>query len=122
MSFDQFAYYMLMTANGTNVDYALQAQRDNFRRLQDANATVQQGYADYNAGWQANSDRTINAIENYSTGAIRGNVIVNGPAGQVELPYSSMQNGQTVDAGGYTYMMTPQGYAVWTTYGWQMVQ
>jgi len=122
-SFEQFAYYMLMTANGTNPQAGLQAQQDNFRRLQDAHNTVMQGYNDYNAGWAANSNATVNAIENYDIGAVRGDVIVNGPSGAVELPYSTMQVGQTVnDANGCTYMLTQQGYAVWTGNGWQLLQ
>lgn len=122
VSFEQFAYYMLMSANGTDPQGALAAQQRQFAGNQAAHNTVMQGYNDYNAGWAANSNATINAIDNYDIGAVRGDVVVNGPGGPVELPYSSMQVGQTVNANGYTYMMTQQGYAVWTGNGWQMVQ
>jgi hypothetical protein len=121
-SFEQFAYYMLMSANGTNVQGALQAQRDQFLGNQAAhNSQVQAGQT-YIDGMQQNSDRTIGAVENYDLGAVRGNVVVNGPGGPVELPYSGVGVGQQVNAGGYTYMMTQEGYAIWDGYGWQLLQ
>jgi hypothetical protein len=122
VTFEQFAYYMLMSANGTDPQGALEAQRQQFLGNQQAYRTQQQGFETYFNGIQQNSNAAIGAVEGYDTGAVRGNVIVNGPNGPVELPYSSMQNGQTVDANGYTYMMTPQGYAVWDGYGWQLVR
>lgn len=49
ISSEQFAYYDLMTAAGTNVPGALDAQRRQFEGNQRAHATVQSGYANDNA-------------------------------------------------------------------------
>lgn len=121
-TFDQFAYYMLLSANGTNPQAALDAQRQQFAGNQAAHNSQVQGGQIYIDGLQQNSDRALNAVEGYDVGAVRGNVVVNGPEGPVELPYSNVAVGQQVEAGGYTYVMTPQGYAVWTAYGWQLVR
>ncbi len=121
-SFEQFAYYMLMSANGTDVQGALRAQQQNFEGLQAAHNTQVETGQIYIDTMQQNSDIALGAVENYDLGAVRGNVVVNGPGGPVELPYSNVQVGQTVNANGYTYVMTQQGYAVWTGYGWQLVR
>lgn len=121
-SFEQFAYYMLMTANGTNIQGALDAQRRQFEGLQSAHRDQVQGGQTYIDGIQQNSDAAINAVEGFDTGAVRGNVIIQGPNGPVELPYADAHIGQQYEAGGYTYLVTPQGYAIWTGYGWQLVQ
>jgi hypothetical protein len=121
-TFEQFAYYMLMSANGTDPQGALDAQKRQFDGLQAAHESQVQGGQTYIDGIQQNSDRAINAVEGYDTGAVRGNVVVNGPDGPVELPWSGAQYGQQFEAGGYTYMLTQQGYAVWNGYGWQLVQ
>lgn len=71
---------------------------------------------------QQNSNRNLNAVEGYDLGAVRGNVIVNGPDGPVELPYSGMQVGQRLEYNGWVYEMTDQGYAVWNGSYWQLVQ
>ena len=43
--------------------------------------------------------------------------------GQVELPYSNVEIGQTFNAAdGYTYRLTPQGYAVLTSLGWTLLR
>jgi hypothetical protein len=123
VTFDEFAYYMLMSANGTNPQAALDAQRRQFEGLQAAHQSQVQGGETYIQGIQEQSERALNAVENYDTGAVRGNVIVNGPAGQVELPYSNVTVGQSFEANdGYTYLMTEQGYAVWTGFGWTLLQ
>jgi len=53
-TFEQFAYWDLMSASGTNNAGALAAQRAQFEGNQRAYQTVQQGYASYNAGWYQN--------------------------------------------------------------------
>ena len=121
-TFDQFAYYMLLSANGTNPQAALDAQRQQFAGNQAAYRTQQQTGQTYLDTMQQNSNRDLNAIEGYDLGATRGNVVVNGPDGPVELPYSNMQVGQQVEYNGWTYMMTQQGYAVWNGQYWQLVQ
>jgi len=121
-TFEQFSWYMLMTANGTNIQGALDAQRRQFEGLQAAHESQVQGGETYINGIQQNSDAALNAVEGYDRGAVRGDVVVNGPNGPVELPYSSAQYGDQFEVGGYTYMLTQQGYAYWTGYGWQLVQ
>ena len=121
-TFDQFAYYMLMSANGTNPQAALEAQRQQFAGNQAAYRTQQDTGQTYIDTMQQNSNRNLEAVEGFSTGAVRGNVIVNGPDGAVELPYSGVQVGQQVEYNGWVYQMTQQGYAVWNGSYWQLVQ
>lgn len=121
-SFEQFAYFMLMSANGTDIAGALAAQRANFKGIQDAhNSQVQAGQTLIEGG-KAASDAGINAVEGFDTGAVRGNVVLNGPNGPIELPYSNMQVGQTVEADGYTFKVTPEGYSVWDGHRWMPMQ
>ena len=110
MTFAQFAYWGLMTANGTNMAGAAQAQRDWFQGSQNANRTIQQGYADYNRGSAANSEATSRTARNYSEGAIRGNTpYVDPESGQTRwLPYAS-QPGQPFNSGGQVYVQAPNG-------------
>lgn len=123
MTFEQFAYYNLMTANGTNVQAGLDAQRRQFEGNQAANRTVQEGYRSYNQGMYDNSNRTSRAAENYSQGAIRGNTAQIDPyTGQtVWLPYAQPYN-QPYSYGGQTYMQNPNGYYQWNGYGWVPMQ
>ena len=124
MSFEQFAYWMMMTANGTNVQGALNAQQQQFEGNQRANATVQQGYSDYNAGAAANSNAGINAVEGYDQGAVRGtSPQVDPNTGEtVQLPYSDQPYNQPFNYGGQTYVNTPNGYFAWNGNGWVPVQ
>ena len=123
VSFDEFAYYMLMTANGTNVQAALDLQRQTFEGLQSAHDTRRQAGEVMIDSMQRNSDAALNAVEGYDMGAVRGSVMVDGPNGPVELPYADVPVGQSFNASdGYTYMMTAQGYAVWTGFGWTLLQ
>jgi hypothetical protein len=110
MTFEQFAYWDLMTAAGTNVQGALNAQRAQFEGNQRANATIQSGHASYNAGWADNSARTSAAMGRYSEQAIRGNSpqIDPGTGRTIQLPYYLPQ-GQTVTYNGYTYAQDAQG-------------
>ncbi|HEY0203210.1 MAG TPA: hypothetical protein VGC15_03545 [Acetobacteraceae bacterium] len=62
----------LMTANGTNMAGAAQAQRDQFAGQQGANRRVQQGYDSYNQGMAGNSARMDETARTYSNGAVRG--------------------------------------------------
>ncbi len=117
--FEQFVYYYIMTAGGTNPGPALQQQQRNFQGLQDAHRTQQQGYESYNQGWQNNSQRMDNAVNRYSEQAIRGNAPYTNPAtGEVQnLPYTSgpgyyQQNGNTYyqAPSGQYYQVDPNGY------------
>lgn len=121
ISFEQFAYWDLMTAAGTNVRGALDAQRRQFEGNQRANQTVQQGYASYNRGWASNSERTSAALANYSNTAIRGNAHYRDPhTGQTyNLPYA--QRAGEVYRDGHNYYVQDQSgtYYHWVNNGWQ---
>lgn len=119
ISFEQFAYWDLMTAAGTNVQGAVQAQQRQFEGLQRANATVQQGHASYNAGWAQNSARQSAAVANYTNQAIRGvSPYADGNGQRIMLPHS-LPPGQTYQQGGYTYAQDGQGtYWRWQGNGW----
>ncbi len=119
MTFEQFAYYNLMTANGTNVQAGLDAQRRQFEGNQQANRTLQEGYQSYREGMYNNSARHSQMAENYSQGAIRGNTAQIDPnTGQtVWLPYSQPYN-QPFSMGGQTYFQNQTGYYQWNGYGW----
>jgi hypothetical protein len=116
VSFEQFAYWMLITANGTNVQGALQQQQQNFNGMQQAYRTQQQGFADYNAGWQRNSQATTNAIENYDRRAVQGLAPYADPnTGETRwLPYSQPA-GQVYTSGGNSWVQDQAG----TYYQWQ---
>ena len=123
MTFEQFAYWNLMTANGTNIAGAIQAQQDQFRGNQQAHATVQQGFSAYRQGMYENSARTDWAAEKYSQGAIRGNTAQIDPrTGQMQwLPYAQPYN-QPFTSGGQTYVQNENGYFVWNGAGWTLMQ
>lgn len=108
-----------MTASGTNVQGAVQAQQRQFEGLQRANATVQQGHASYNAGWAQNSARQSAAVANYTNQAIHGvSPYVDGNGQRTMLPHSLPQR-QTCQQGGYTYAQDAQGtYRRWQGNGW----
>jgi len=110
MTFEQFAYWDLMTAAGTNVQGALAAQRAQFEGNQRAYQTVQSGYASYNAGWYNNQARQSAALDRYSTQAIRGYAPYVDPrtGATTQLPYSLPQ-GQAYTYNGTTYAQDAQG-------------
>lgn len=101
ISFEQYVYYWIMTAGGTNVQAGLDAQNRMFAGLQNAHHTVQQGYDSYNAGWWQNQARHDGVMQRYSDGAIRGDWYYQDPySGQVYTqPYTS----------GPGYYQTPYG-------------
>jgi hypothetical protein len=119
MTFEQFAYWNLMTANGTNIAGGMKAQQDQFQGMQRAHATVQEGNSDYRQGMYDNSARTSQAAENYNQGAIRGNTAQIDPyTGQKHwLPYAQPNN-QPFSYGGQTYLQNENGYFVWNGSGW----
>ena len=110
MTFEQFAYWDLMTAAGTNVQGALDAQRRQFEGNQRANATVQSGHQSYNSGWHANQARQSEALSRYSNQAIRGYAPYVDPrtGASTQLSYSLPQ-GQTYTHAGTTYAQDQQG-------------
>lgn len=124
MSFEQFAYWDLMTAAGTNVQGAIDAQNRQYAGMQAANNTLKQGYASYNAGWANNSARTSAALANYSNTAIRGNAHYYDPhSGQTyNLPHY-LPAGQVHQSGHDYYVQDQSGtYYRWANNGWQRMQ
>lgn len=110
MTFEQFAYWDLMTAAGTNVQGALQHQQNQFRGMQAANATVQQGHASYNAGWAQNSARQSAAVANHTNQAIRGVApYVDPSSGRSTMLPHYLPQGQVYQSGGQTYAQDPAG-------------
>lgn len=110
MTFAQYVHWDLMTAAGTNVQGALQAQRDQFAGNQRANDIVQSGYASYNSGWANNQARTSAALSRYSNQAIRGNAPYVDPhtGATTQLPYY-LPPGQHYTYNGTTYAQDQQG-------------
>jgi len=121
MTFQQFAYWDLMTAAGTNVQGALAAQRAQFEGNQAAYRTVQQGYASYNAGMAANGARQSAAVANYSNQAIRGvGPYVDSQTGTTQMLPHSLPAGQVYrDGQNNAYAQDGQGvYHRWAGNGW----
>lgn len=121
MTFEQFAYWDLMTAAGTNVQGALAAQRAQFEGNQAAYRTVQQGYASYNAGMYNNSARQSAAVANYTNQAIRGvGPYVDSQTGaRLMLPHSLPAGQVYRDGQGNAYAQDAQGvYHRWSSNGW----
>jgi hypothetical protein len=109
VSFEQFAYWDLMTAGGTNIQGAQQHQQNQFAGMQRANATVQQGHASYNAGWANNSARQSAAVANYTQQAIRGVAPYRDASGRTTLLPHYLPQGQTYQSGGNTYAQDAHG-------------
>ena len=109
-SFEQYAYYDLMTAGGTNVQGALQHQQNQFRGQQQAYNTVQEGHAIRNQSWAVNSQRQSAAVENYTNQAVRGVApYVDPNTGRTMMLPHSLQPGQSVQVNGVTYAQDQQG-------------
>ncbi|MDQ6621587.1 MAG: hypothetical protein M3Z31_18160 [Pseudomonadota bacterium] len=123
MTFEQFAYWNLMTANGTNVGGAVQAQQNWFNGQQKAYGTVQQGNEIYRQGMYDNSNRTSRTAERYNQGAVRGNTAQVDPrTGQTSwLPYNAPYN-QAFTYNGQNYWRNERGYSVWDNGNWVLMQ
>ena len=123
MTFEQFAYWNMMTANGTNIGGAIKAQNDWFKGQQDAYGTVQQGYDAYRQGMYGNSARTDDVFQRYNEGAMRGNVAQIDPrTGQPTwVPYNAPYN-QPFTYNGQYYLRNEKGYFVWDSSGWVPMQ
>ncbi len=124
LTFEQFAYANLMTANGTNVQGALAQQQRNFAGQQQAQATVEQGDNDYSGAISGNSDASIAAVEGWDRGAVQGTAPFTNPVtGQtMQLPYSGVAYGQPFTSGGQTFVASPGGYQMWNGYAWLPMQ
>jgi hypothetical protein len=102
LTYEQFVYYWVLTAGGTDPQGGLRAQQDAFQGLQQAHATVQSGFDGLNQGWWDTQGRVDQTMQDYSEHAIRGNVYYESPAtGETyALPYTSgpgyYQSGQAL--------------------------
>ena len=109
MSFEQFAYYNMMTANGTNVAGGLQAQRDQFEGGQQAARTQREGGQIAIDAMRENGRRQSEAVGNWTQGAINGNAQYINP--QTGTPQWMLHHapGQVRNHGGASYVQTPNG-------------
>jgi len=90
-TFEQFAYWDLMTAAGTNIQGAQQHQQNQF------------------AGMAQNSARQSAAVANYTNQAIRGVAPYKDTSGRTTMLPHYLPQGQTYQYGGYTYAQDAQG-------------
>ncbi|WP_284619245.1 hypothetical protein [Aquabacterium humicola] len=120
VTFEQFAYWDLMTAAGTNVQGALAAQRAQFEGNQAAYRTVQQAHSSYNAAMAANSARQSAAVANYTNQAIRGvGPYVDSQTGARQMLPHHLSAGEVYRDGHNAYAQDAQGtYHRWTPNGW----
>lgn len=124
MTYEQYAYWDLMTAAGTNIEGARMAQQAQYDGLRVANDIVKQGHDSYNRGSAINSARTSAAAENYSNGAIRGvSRYLDPRSGATQmLPYG-LPAGQVYQSGGASYVRDQSGtYYQWAGNGWTPLQ
>ena len=109
MSFEQFAYYNMMTANGTNVAGGLQAQRDQFAGMQGAARTQREAGQIAIDAMRENGRRQSEAVGRWTHGAIRGEGQYANPqtgASQWMLHHAP---GQVQNHGGWNYAQAPNG-------------
>lgn len=118
-SYEQFAYWYAMTAGGTNVRAAVEAQRSQFEGWQGANETVKEGHASDNEGWHGRQGQMDDTMQRYSEGAINGNWYYQNPntGENYTLPYTSgpgyytsSNNTFYKDANGQYYMYSGNGW------------
>ena len=107
-TFQQFAYWDLMSAGGRDNAGARKAQLDQYAGNVAANATVQSGHARYNSGYYQNQER-MGAVMGRVSDANRGqSPYIDYSGNAVKLP-SSLPQGQSVTVNGYTYAQDRQG-------------
>jgi hypothetical protein len=104
MSFDQFSYQMLITANGTDIAGGVRAMRERFLGQQGAHETLQGANDIYRRGMQDFSQRRIRAVENWDNQAMRGQGdYVDAYGNAVMLPnYAPRQRHQAQNGSIYT--------------------
>ncbi len=120
MTFEQYAYQMMITADGTNVQGALDAQRQQFQGMQDANRTRQDAFNDYMAAMRRNSDATGRAVDNWDRTTLRGQGQYSGPDGNgSQWVPNQGPAGQPFGWGGNQYVQDQQGNMYqWQGNGW----
>jgi hypothetical protein len=121
MTYEQFAYWDLMTAAGTNVQGGLDAQKRQFEGNRRANEIVKEGHTIYNSGMYDNSRRQSAAVANHTDQAIRGvGPYVDSRTGATRMLPHSLLAGQVFrDAQQNAYAQDNQGvYHRWDGNGW----
>lgn len=117
--FERFAYFSMLSANGTNVAGGLKAQRDVFAGQQAARATREQGYRSYWPGMYANSARMDRRAERFAQNIIRGNVAQIDPStGREAWVANAAPEDQALTQGGQTYVRGPDESYQWSGNGW----
>mgnify|MGYP006977278819 CR=1 FL=1 len=126
-SFEQFAYWYVMTAGGTNYQGAADAQRRQFDGWQQASQTIQQGHASYNLGHWQNQQRQSAALQRYSDGASRGlwyyqdpyqGSVHTLPYGQGPGFYNNNYDSFFMDHSGQYHRSTGQGWQTMDMLNW----
>jgi hypothetical protein len=86
----EYAWWWAMTAGGTNIQGAIDAQNQRFAGLQQAHRTIQEGHQSYNDGYHDNQVRMDNLFDRMST-ARRGEWYYTHPeTGEtMKLPYTA---------------------------------
>ena len=108
-TFEQFAYWDLMSAGGRDNAGALRAQRNQIEGMGRANDTIRSRSDTITSGYWDRSAR-VGAVMDRGSEARRGNATYADPhtGAAMQLPYSLPQ-GQTVTVNGSTYAQDPQG-------------
>lgn len=103
-SFEQFAYWDLMTAAGTNVQGAREHQQRMFQGQRQAHQTVMEGHGNYNAAMAQLSARQSAAVANHTNQAIRGVApYVDPSSGRTAMLPHHLPAGQSFQSGGEVY-------------------
>lgn len=118
--YEQFLYYWVMTAGGSNPQAGLQAQQNWFNGMQQAHATVQSGFDNFNQGWWQNQASQNRIYDNWSLYTRSQSVYQNPATGtDYTLPYD-VRPGTGFDYGGSSfYLDTNSQYYQWDGFGWQ---
>jgi hypothetical protein len=124
VTFEQFAYWDLMTAGGTNIQGAIDAQQRQIEGLRRANETQRSGWDSYIRAQGANSDGAANAAGRFSTQGIRGvSPYVDTQTGATEMLPHYTTPGQVLNSGGNYYFQDQLGtYHRWTGSSWVPMQ
>jgi hypothetical protein len=110
LSFEQFAYWSLMTRNGQDLEGVHRAQVEQYEGNRRANEARRQGGEDYINGNTVNSQRTDKILYNSDQEGIRGNSpYVDPNTGETRwLPHNTQPN-RPFNIGGEIYVLGRDG-------------
>lgn len=109
LPYEQYVYWAVTTANGTNVQGAIDAQNARFRGWQQAAATQQSGFDSYNQGWWQNQARQEAALQRYVDQAVRGNSYYRDPYSGTTYTLPATSGSGYFQTGGETFYLDPAG-------------